>query len=84
MSLVVDLVLLVSSQLWNPLVTEGSNTELNPLSDTHRNSPECWKIEKKLQNEPSGRASASSIQRTLEPPRYRGPQSYAQSIEPHT
>jgi hypothetical protein len=39
MSPVLELVLQASSQLWNPLVTEGSNTELNPLSHTHRYSP---------------------------------------------
>jgi hypothetical protein len=37
MSLVLELVLQASSQLWNPLVTEISITELNPLSHTHRN-----------------------------------------------
>jgi hypothetical protein len=36
-----ELVLKSSSQLWNPLIIEGSNTELNPLSYTHRNSLEC-------------------------------------------
>jgi hypothetical protein len=47
MSPVLELVLQATSQLWNPLVTEGSNTELNPLRHTLRNSPECWEIEKK-------------------------------------
>jgi hypothetical protein len=71
MSLAVDLVLLASSQLWNPLVTKGSNTKLNPLSHTHRNSPECWETEKnKMQNEPSYGTGASSIYPTLEPPHY--------------
>jgi hypothetical protein len=30
-----------------PLTIEGPNIELNPLSHTHRNSPECWKKEEK-------------------------------------
>jgi hypothetical protein len=34
---------LASNQLWNPLVTVGSNTKLNPLNHSHRNSPEFWK-----------------------------------------
>jgi hypothetical protein len=48
MSLVLELVLQASSQLWNPLVTKGPNIELNPLSHSHRNSPECWENEKKI------------------------------------
>jgi glucokinase len=73
MSLAVDLVLLASNQLWNPLVTEGSNTKLNPLSHTHRNSLEYWETEKnKIQNEPNIGAGASSIHPTLEPSHYRG------------
>jgi hypothetical protein len=47
MSPVMELVFQASNQLWNPLVTEGSNTEFNPLSHTHRNSPECWEKTKK-------------------------------------
>jgi hypothetical protein len=43
----VDLVLLASSQLWNHLITVGSNTKLNPLSHNHRNSPKCWEFFKK-------------------------------------
>jgi hypothetical protein len=73
MSPVLELVLQASSQLWYTLVTEGSNTELNPLSHTHRNSPECWEKEKKMQNELSVGVGASSIQPTLVPPRWRGP-----------
>jgi hypothetical protein len=42
MNPMLDLGLQASSQLWNPLITEGFNTELNPLSRTHRNSLECW------------------------------------------
>jgi hypothetical protein len=30
-----ELVVQASSKLWNPLVTEGTNTKLNPLSHTH-------------------------------------------------
>jgi hypothetical protein len=70
MNLVLDLGLQASSQLWNPLVTKGSNIELNPLSHRHRNSPDCWEIEKKMQNEPSVGTGASSIHPTLEPPCY--------------
>jgi hypothetical protein len=40
MSPVFELVLHASSQLWNPLVNEGPNIELNALSYAHRNSPE--------------------------------------------
>jgi hypothetical protein len=57
-----------------PLVTEGPNTEFNPLSHIHRNSPECWRKKLRLQNEPSVGVGASSIQPTLVFPRYRGPQ----------
>jgi hypothetical protein len=70
MSPVFDLGLQASSQLWNPLVIEGSNTKLSPLSHRHRNSPECWEIEKKMQNEPSVGIGASSIQPTLVSPHY--------------
>jgi hypothetical protein len=35
MSLVLQLVLQASSQLWYHLVTEGPNIELNPLSSIH-------------------------------------------------
>jgi hypothetical protein len=42
MSLVLELLLQASSQLWNPFITEGSNTEFNPLSHTHRDSAEYW------------------------------------------
>jgi hypothetical protein len=45
MSLVLELVLQASSQLWYPLVTEGTNIELNPSNHTHRDEPECWKNE---------------------------------------
>jgi hypothetical protein len=78
-----ELVLQASSQLWNLLVTEGSINELNPLSHTHRDSPKCREKENKMQNEPSVRANASSIQSTLVPPPYRGPQHWTQSTEPH-
>jgi hypothetical protein len=47
MSLVMELVLQASIQLWNHLITEGSNIEFIPLSRMHRNSPECWKNERK-------------------------------------
>jgi hypothetical protein len=47
MSLVLELVLQASSQLINPLITEGSNTKLTSLSNTYRNSPECWENERK-------------------------------------
>ena len=46
-----ELVFQASSRLWNPLVTEGSITELNPLSHTHRNSLKCREYENKMQNE---------------------------------
>jgi hypothetical protein len=42
-----ELVLQASSQLWNPLVTEGPNTKLNPLIHMHRYSPEWWAEENK-------------------------------------
>jgi hypothetical protein len=42
MNPVLELVLEASNQLRYPLVTKGFNTELNPLSRTHRNSLECW------------------------------------------
>jgi hypothetical protein len=59
MSPMLELVLQESTQLWNPLITEGSNTELISLSRTHRNSPECWEIERKKKlNEPSIEAGA--------------------------
>jgi hypothetical protein len=61
MSLLLELALQASIQLQNPLITEGPKTELNPLSHTHRNSPECWENTKKMQNEPSDGAGASSI-----------------------
>jgi hypothetical protein len=44
---VLELVLQASSQLWNPLISEGPNNKLNPLSDTHRDSPEWWAKENK-------------------------------------
>jgi hypothetical protein len=47
MSLVLELMLQASSQLWYHLLTEGPNIGLNPLSHTHRNSPECWKKEER-------------------------------------
>jgi hypothetical protein len=47
MSPVLELVLQASSQLWNPFVTKGSITELNPLSHTHRDLPEWWAKESK-------------------------------------
>jgi hypothetical protein len=47
MNLVLELVLQTSNQLNYPLITKGPNTKFNPLSHTHRNSPECWKKEKK-------------------------------------
>jgi hypothetical protein len=47
MSPVLELVLQASSQPWYPLVIEGTNTELNPLSHTHRNSIECCENEAK-------------------------------------
>jgi hypothetical protein len=72
MNPVLELVLQASSQILKPLVTEGSDTELNPLSHMHRDSPECWEDKKKIQNEPSVGAGASSIQPTLETPHYRG------------
>jgi hypothetical protein len=74
MSPMFELVLQASSQLWNPFVTEGSITELNPLSHRHRNSTKCWEMKNQMQNGPSIGAVASSIQPTLVPPRYRGPQ----------
>jgi hypothetical protein len=37
---------------WYPLVIEGPNTELNPLSHLHRNSPECWEMKKKCKMSP--------------------------------
>jgi hypothetical protein len=46
MSPVLEVVLQASSQLGNPLITEGSNLELISLSHTHRNSPEFCKNEK--------------------------------------
>jgi hypothetical protein len=81
MSPMLELVLQASSRLWNLLVTEGSITELNSLSHTHRDSPKCREYENKMQNELSVATSASSIQPTLVPPRYRGSQHWAQSIE---
>jgi hypothetical protein len=83
MNPMLDLGLQASSQLWNPLVTKGSNIELNPLSHTHRNSPECWEIDKKMQNEPSIGGGTSGIKPTWEPPHYRGLQPRAHFIEPH-
>jgi hypothetical protein len=72
MSLVLKLVLQASSQLCYSYVTEGPNTELNPLSHTHRHLPKCWENEKRNLNEPSVGVGTSSIQPTLEPTRYRG------------
>ena len=46
MSLMLELVLQTSSQLWNPLVTKGPNTNPNPLSYNHRNSLEYMEKEK--------------------------------------
>jgi hypothetical protein len=45
MNPVLELVLEASSQLYNPLITMAFNNELNPLSRTQRNSPECWETE---------------------------------------
>jgi hypothetical protein len=45
MSLVLELVLQASSQPWYPLVTEHTNTKVNPLSHMHRNSVECCENE---------------------------------------
>ena len=52
MSPVLELVLQASSQILKPLIIEGSNTKLNPLSHMHRDSLECWKDRKKYKMSP--------------------------------
>ena len=74
MSSLLALVLQASSNLWNPFITEGSHIEFNPLSHTHRNSPECMGGERRMQNEPNIGIGASSIHPTSKPPHYQGPQ----------
>ena len=47
MSLVLELVLQASNQLWYHLLTKGPNIEHNPLNHTHRNSLEILEEKRK-------------------------------------
>jgi hypothetical protein len=66
------------------LITEGSNTEFNPLNHMHRNSLECWEAEKKNAKCAECWSWCFKHPAKFGTPCYRGPQHWVQSIEPHT
>ena len=45
-----ELMLHISSQFWNHLITKGSNIKFNPLKQAYKNSQEYWKKKQKKTN----------------------------------